>query len=92
MSPFHLRLRQRLCEAVRVNRSLRTLELPDNRITDDGAADVALLLHGNARLTTLSLACNRIGDVGAALIAQVRFFGGGGNVRYAVSNMAVSVV
>lgn len=60
---------QRLCDAVRANRSLRTLELPDNRITDDGAFAIAALLRGNTRLTSLQLARNRIGDGGAAAIA-----------------------
>jgi hypothetical protein len=56
---------------MRVNRSLRSLELPDNRVCDEGAAELAALLHGNSRLTTLSLAGNRIGDRGAIAIAQV---------------------
>jgi hypothetical protein len=76
---------QRLCQAVRANRSLRTLELPDNRITDAGAADLAALLRGNMRLTTLSLACNRIGNEGAMKLAEVGVCGGsrvlGGSVR-----------
>ena len=63
--------KQRLCRAMRVNRSLRSLELPDNRVCDEGAAELAALLHGNSRLTTLSLAGNRIGDRGAIAIAQV---------------------
>jgi hypothetical protein len=62
---------KRLCRAVCLNRSLRTLELPDNRITDEGAAEVAALLMGNTRLTTLQLGRNKIGDAGAVKLAQV---------------------
>lgn len=61
---------QRLCAAARASRSLRTLELPDNRITDAGAGAVAALLRESRKLATLSLAHNAIGDAGAIELAK----------------------
>uniref|UniRef100_A0A8C9L9A4 Leucine rich repeat containing 71 n=1 Tax=Pavo cristatus TaxID=9049 RepID=A0A8C9L9A4_PAVCR len=53
------------------NRSLLSLVLSFNRISDVGAEHIAEGLRWNRSLLSLSLAHNRIGDVGAQKLAEV---------------------
>lgn len=55
-----------------VNKSVRSLDLQDNRLGDAGAVALAQLLLAGAKLTTLQLSANGIGDEGMAALAQVR--------------------
>eukprot|EP00884_Botryococcus_braunii_P019925 jgi/Botrbrau1/6616/Bobra.104_2s0004.1 len=57
-------------EALKKNRSLRTLILSWNRITGDGAAHLAKGLAKNSTLTHLDLAWNGLGNAGCMLLAQ----------------------
>lgn len=60
-----------LCDGLRVNSSLTSLDLPDNNISDKGVALLAVAIRNNSSLTQLQLAYNRISDAGAAALAEV---------------------
>ena len=59
-----------LAEALKVNKSLTTLDFSQNSIGDAGAAAIAEALNMNKSLTTLYISRNSIGDAGAAAIAE----------------------
>ena len=59
-----------MAEALRVNASLKTLELNLNKIGDAGAAAIANAIAVNASVTKLYLYHNKIGDEGAKALAS----------------------
>ena len=58
-----------LANALDSNTSVRRLILPNNRIGDDGAALLALLISRNNKLEWVDLKCNSITSVGAGHLA-----------------------
>ncbi|GAQ83189.1 hypothetical protein KFL_001390070 [Klebsormidium nitens] len=52
------------------NKSIDSLDLRCNQISETSAANLARLLGESPNLRTLNLACNRIGDAGAAGLAE----------------------
>src|SRR3989338_8950165 len=61
-------------EALKANRSLRTLDLSRNLIADDGITSLSRGLRENSALLHLNLSKNPIGAVGAQSIANVLIF------------------
>eukprot|EP00882_Tetradesmus_deserticola_P011255 GHRQ01011906.1.p1 GENE.GHRQ01011906.1~~GHRQ01011906.1.p1 ORF type:complete len:242 (+),score=78.58 GHRQ01011906.1:975-1700(+) len=61
---------QRLCEAMRLNNSVRMLDLQDNSLGDAGACTLAALMADGARFNSLQLAANDIGDSGMVALAE----------------------
>jgi len=62
-----------LAETLRLNTTLRELELSYNNIGDDGARALAEALRRNTTLTSLRLADNALGeDTGSALTETLR--------------------
>ena len=57
-----------LAEALKMNRTIRTLFLGNNSISDTGAGALAEALRVNKTLTELHLRGNRIGFMGAAVL------------------------
>ena len=55
-----------LCLALRVNTSLTSLHLPENRIGDEGASSLSEAFRVNTSLICLDLSGNFIGDEGAS--------------------------
>uniref|UniRef100_A0A8C8SRS5 NLR family CARD domain containing 3 n=1 Tax=Pelusios castaneus TaxID=367368 RepID=A0A8C8SRS5_9SAUR len=59
-----------MANALKVNRSLRVLNLQENSLGMDGAICIATALTGNHGLTYVNLQGNRIGQSGAKVIAD----------------------
>ncbi|KJE97167.1 hypothetical protein CAOG_010090 [Capsaspora owczarzaki ATCC 30864] len=59
-----------IAETLKVNKTLKYLDLDNNLIGDAGAQSIAEALKVNTTLKALSLAKNQIGDVGANAIAE----------------------
>lgn len=55
------------------NKSLRTLYLPFNKISDKGAAAIADLLAKNTSIQRLNLTSNKIGNFGMSALANMLF-------------------
>ena len=62
--------RAALADALKVNKTLTTLDLQHNKLGAKGAQAVASALRINKTLTTLNLGDNDIGDVGAEALAS----------------------
>ncbi|KAL0207685.1 hypothetical protein P9112_012313 [Eukaryota sp. TZLM1-RC] len=64
----------RICDGLAQNHSLTNLDLRNNYIKEDGAAQISKVLSVNKSLTSLDLRFNNIGDQGAKSILSVLEF------------------
>lgn len=62
---------EKLCRGLRINSTLRNLDLSDNALDDGAATDIAAAFsYGEMQLTQLNLAENMVGDSGARELAH----------------------
>ena len=59
-----------LCEDLKVNKTLATLNFTTNNIGDSGAAHLSQALKVNGTLCSLNVTCNNIGVKGARLLSK----------------------
>ena len=59
-----------LCQALRANKTVTTLDLSCNAFGDTGATQIASVLYSNASLTSVALSHNSIGDRGTDALAK----------------------
>ena len=57
-------------ETIKVNKTLKKLDIPINSISDDGAAAISDGLKYNISLQELNMSCNKITSEGAKIIAE----------------------